>query len=49
MECLHHKKEITRFNALVDERERKLKAGEPVPALVNQQVAKGEIKLPWTY
>ena len=48
MECLHHKKEITRFNALQEERVKKMKAGEAVPPLASQQLKKGEIKLPWT-
>jgi len=48
MECLHHKKEITRLNALVAEREKKIAAHQPVPPLVGDQIKSGEIKLPWT-
>ena len=48
MECLHHKKEITRFNAINEEREKRIKAGEYVPPLVVDQINKGEVKVPWT-
>ena len=40
--------QITRFNDLNTVRERKLKAGEPVPELVSEQLKKGDLKLPWT-
>lgn len=40
--------QITRFNKLSEERERKIKAGEPVPQMVNEQVKAGAINLPWT-
>ena len=47
-ECLHHKKEMDRMNAIADERARKQKAGEPVPALLVEDAAAGRLKLPWT-
>ena len=46
--CMHHKKEIGRFNKMNTERERKLAAGEAVPELVGEQIASGDIKVPWT-
>ena len=48
MECLHHKKEVARLNAVTGERERKLRAGEPVPPTLAQDKAAGDLKLPWT-
>ena len=40
--------QITRFNALQEERVRKIKAGEAVPPLASEQLKKGEVRLPWT-
>jgi len=48
LECLHHKKEVNRFNALNETRRKKEAAGEPTPKLVSEQVASGELKVPWT-
>ena len=45
MECLHHKKEVARLNAVTGERERKLRAGEPVPPTLAQDKAAGDLKL----
>ena len=33
---------------MADERERKVKAGEALPATVTEQLKSGELKLPWT-
>mmetsp|Transcript_7129 Transcript_7129/g.23605 ORF Transcript_7129/g.23605 Transcript_7129/m.23605 type:complete len:99 (-) Transcript_7129:240-536(-) len=48
VECLHHKKEITRLNALSDERARKIKAGEPVPSTLTEDAKSGTFRLPFT-
>ncbi len=48
IECLHHKKEITRFNQLNAERIKKAAHGEPVPKNIHEQVKSGELKVPWT-
>ena len=48
MECLHHKKEVARLNAVTGERERKLRAGEPVPPTLAQDKAADDLKMPWT-
>jgi len=48
MECLHHSKEVTRINALIAERTRKQKAGEPIPPTLVEEMAKGQLKVPFT-
>ena len=40
--------QITRFNMMVDERDRKRKAGETLPPTVAEQLKSGELKMPWT-
>jgi hypothetical protein len=40
--------QVTRYNAIIGERSRKMKAGEPLPPTVTEQLKSGEIKLPWT-
>ena len=40
--------QITRFNTIVRERQRKVDAGLPVPPTVAEQVKTGELTLPWT-
>ena len=40
--------QITRFNTIVRERQRKVDAGLPVPPTVAEQVKAGELTLPWT-
>ena len=47
-ECLHHRKETMRLNDLTAERERRKKAGEPVPPTLAQEKAAGDLKIPWT-
>ena len=48
LECLHHRKETMRLNDLTAERERRKKAGEPVPPTLAQEKAAGDLKIPWT-
>ena len=48
MECLHHNKEILRLNAMDAELSRKKAAGESIPTLLAEDVARGEMKLPYT-
>ena len=47
IECLHHKKEITRFNQLNAERIKKAAHGE-APKNVHEQIKEGTLKVPWT-
>ena len=37
-----------RFNEMNAERAKKVKAHEPVPELINDQIEKGKLKVPWT-
>ena len=37
-----------RFNEMNAERMRKVAKHEPVPELINDQIAKGKLKVPWT-
>lgn len=48
LECLHHKKESTRFNTMEAERARKLKAGDSLPPTIHEQEKQGSLKTPWT-
>mmetsp|Transcript_4576 Transcript_4576/g.15003 ORF Transcript_4576/g.15003 Transcript_4576/m.15003 type:complete len:93 (-) Transcript_4576:372-650(-) len=48
LECLHHKKEINRLNALSAERNRKLKEGEQVPTTLHEDQKAGNLHLPFT-
>lgn len=41
-------RQIKRFNAMGDERARKLAAGQALPPTVDSQLKSGELKLPWT-
>lgn len=40
--------QITRLNALSDERARKIKAGEPVPSTLTEDAKSGTFRLPFT-
>ena len=43
-----HAPQTTRFNQINAERIRKVKAHEPTPKLVTDQIKSGELKVPWT-
>jgi len=40
--------QVTRINALMAERTRKQKAGEPIPPTLVEEMAKGQLKVPFT-
>ena len=40
--------QVTRINAMMAERSRKQKAGEPIPPTLVEEMAKGQLKVPFT-